>query len=87
LKPASLGFQTRGFRCAARTPDGAPITVAPAASRFPLVAASGALPRNSLACTATGGASAVSTSRKEKFPPRMSSEISNQVHFRLLAEK
>ena len=46
-------------------------TVAPAASRFPLVAASGALPRNSLASSATGGASLISTAEKvTKKPPK-----------------
>ena len=39
------------------------VTVAPAASRFPMVATSGALPRNSLASSATGGASLISTGR------------------------
>ena len=44
-------------------------TVAPAASCFPLVATSGALPRNSLASSATGGTSLISTAEKVTKKP------------------
>ena len=64
---------------------GAPVTVAPAASRFPSVAASGALPRNSLACSAAGGASAVSAPRKVFFLTYTPSEKTIRILSRLRA--
>ena len=62
----------RRLRAARRVPrSGAAYfanTVAPAASCFPLVATSGALPRNSLASSAAGGASLISSGKVGKTP-------------------